>query len=187
MTTREAIGLVTRQLDREAVVCTTGYTCRDMQALRDRPSNFYMIGSMGTAASIGLGIALSRPETTVVVFDGDGAVLMGLGNLPMIGSLRPKNLIHLVFDNEAFASTGGQPTYSSAVALDEMARASGYPVVRRAMTSEELTAGWQEIRRKPGPAFLLVKCRPDAGSPMERVRLSPEQIQSRFREALKGA
>ena len=180
MTAREAIGIVARELTDELAVCTTGYTCRDMQHLRDRPANFYMIGSMGVAASIGLGIALTRPESTVVVFDGDGSVLMGLGNLAMIGSLKPRNFIHLVFDNEVFASTGGQPTYSGSVALDALARASGYAAVRRAATPEEVASGWREIRGQEGPAFFLVKCRPDSGSPMERVRFSPEAITSRF-------
>ena len=175
-----------RELTDELAVCTTGYTCRDMQHLRDRPENFYMIGSMGLAASIGLGIALTRPESTVVVFDGDGSVLMGLGNLAMIGSLKPRNFIHLVLDNEVFASTGSQPTYSGSVALDALARASGYAAVRRAATPEEVASGWKRIRSQAqgGPAFFLVKCQSDSGNPMERVRLSPEAMTSRFSEAV---
>ncbi len=184
MAAREALGIVARQLKDELVICTTGYTCRDMQALGDRPENFYMIGSMGIAASIGLGIALTRSKSTVVVCDGDGSVLMGLGSLTMIGSLRPKNLIHLVLDNEVFASTGNQPTYSKQVALDALADASGYSVVRRASTLEQIESDWKEIRSQDGPAFLLIKCQPDSGSPMERIRLSPETITSRFMEVV---
>ncbi len=184
MTTREAIGIVARRLDRELAVCTTGYTCRDMQAASDRPGNFYMIGSMGLAASMGLGVALSKPKAKVVVFDGDGAALMGLGNLPAIGTLSPPNLIHVVFDNEAFASTGNQPTYSGSVALDGLASAAGYRQVGRAGTPEELSQAWDKIRNGAGPAFLLVKCRPDEGPPAERVRLEPEAITQRFMEAV---
>lgn len=184
MTSREALGVVARQLTDELAVCTTGYTCRDMQHLCDRPANFYMIGSMGVAASIGLGIALTRPASTVVVFDGDGSVLMGLGTLAMIGSLRPRNFIHLVLDNEVFASTGNQPTYSRSVALDALARSSGYAVVRRAESPEEVASTWKQIRTQAGPAFFLVKCQPDSGNPMERIRLSPEAITSRFAEAV---
>ncbi|MBI3333368.1 MAG: sulfopyruvate decarboxylase subunit beta [Candidatus Omnitrophica bacterium] len=184
MTTREAIGIVARELTDELVVCTTGYTCRDMQAAADRAANFYMIGSMGCAASIGLGMALSSPGRRVLVLDGDGALLMGLGVLPMVGTLKPRNLIHLVLDNGVFASTGNQPTYSRSVALDSLARAAGYSVLKRAETAEELKRGWGEVRSQAGPIFFLVKCRPDAGQPMERVRLSPEAITDRFREAV---
>lgn len=184
MTTREAIGIVARQLKEELVVCTTGYTCRDMQAAADRKANFYMIGSMGCAGSIGLGMAVSAPKKRVVVFDGDGALLMGLGILPMVGALGPKNFIHLVFDNEVFASTGNQPTYSRSVALDAMARAAGYPVVKRAQTPEELNLGWRQVQAQEGPVFLWVKCQPDAGQPMDRVRLTPEAITDRFKEAV---
>ena len=184
MTTREAIRAVAGRLKGELVVCTTGYTCRDMQQAADRPGNFYMIGSMGLAASLGLGVALSKPRAKVVVFDGDGAALMGLGNLPAIGTLAPANLIHIVFDNEVFASTGNQPTYSGSVALDGFAAAAGYRTVGRAGTPEELSQAWDKIRNGSGPAFLLVKCRPDEGPPAERVRLEPEHITERFMEAV---
>ena len=184
MTTREAIGQVAHQMKDELVICTTGYTCREVQACNDRPENFYMIGSMGLAASMGLGIALAKPRATVVVFDGDGSVLMGLGSLAAIGSLAPQNLVHVVFDNEVFASTGNQPTYSASVHLDALASAAGYRFVRRATTLEEILSAWRQIRSQTGPAFLLVKCRPDPGAPAERVRLEPEAITARFKEAI---
>jgi len=89
-----------------------------------------------------------------------------------------------VLDNEVFASTGSQPTYSGSVALDALAKSAGYAAVRRAVTPEEVASGWKQIRAQAGPAFFLVKCQPDSGSPMERVRLSPEAITSRFMEAV---
>ncbi len=184
MTTREAIGVVAKQLKDEYAVCTTGFTCRDMQAVNDRPQNFYMIGSMGLAASLGLGVAITKPGVTVVVFDGDGALQMGLGNLATIGALKPKNLVHLVFDNEVFASTGNQPTYSDRVQLDRLASAAGYPLVLRAETSEEILSAWQKAGGGAGPSFVLVKCKPDGGKPMERVRLEPEEITVRFMKAV---
>ena len=184
MTTREAIQALAQLLKDERVICTTGYACRDLQACGDRPENFYMIGSMGLAAGIGLGVALAKPDSAVVIFDGDGAVLMGLGALPMIGSLKPKHFFHVVFDNGVFASTGGQPTYSSTVALDRLAAASGYRVVRKAQTSLELADVWKRMRGEEGPGFLLVKCRADSGPAKERVRLDPPAIADRFREAL---
>lgn len=180
MTTREAIGILSRELRDEPVVCTTGYTCRDAQHWGDRPGNFYMIGSMGVAASMGLGVALAKPGSRVVVFDGDGSVLMGLGVLAMIGSLKPSNLLHVVFDNEVFASTGGQPTCSGSVPLDRLAEGAGYTAVRRAQSPEELRRHWAHLRGAGGPAFLLVKCRPDLGPPAGRVRLEPEEITNRW-------
>jgi thiamine pyrophosphate-dependent acetolactate synthase large subunit-like protein len=185
VTTREAIEGVADLLTDELVICTTGYTCRDMQAASDREGNFYMIGSMGLAASLGLGVALCRPHRRVVVLDGDGSVLMGLGTLPMIGSLCPHNLIHLVLDNECFVSTGRQPTCSSQVPLERIASAVGYPVVQRVDTPQEIVSVWSSMRQRPGPAFVLVKCQPDAGAPLERVRLSPEAITERFMEAVR--
>jgi hypothetical protein len=191
-----------QQLTDELVICTTGYTCRDMQAVSDRPANFYMIGSMGNAASLGLGIALAQPHRRVVVLDGDGSVLMGLGVLAMVGSLRPRNLVHMGLDNEVFASTGKQPTSSRDVALDEMAALAGYPIVHRATTPEEVTGYWRQIQTSTGspdrvgpvtpvgpvvpagPVFLLVKCLPDDGPPMERVQLSPEAVMARFMGAV---
>lgn len=185
LTTRQALSLLARELTDELVICTTGYTCRDMQALRDRAENFYMIGSMGVAASMGLGIALVSPTKRVVVFDGDGSLLMGLGALTMVSGLRPGNLVHVVFDNEAFVSTGSQPTYSKEVALDALALASGYAQVFRGQTQAEVTSLWRQIRQEAkGPVFFLVKCRPDSDKPTQRVRLGPEEIKSRFMEAV---
>ena len=181
MTTREAIGVIAGQLTNEIAYATTGYTSRDLHSFGDRPNNFYMIGSMGIVASLGLGTALARPKSRVVVFDGDGSVLMGLGGLTMIGALKPKNLIHLVFDNEVFASTGKQPTYSTHVRLDALAQAAGYPAVSYAQTAEDLLSRWDEMIKKEGPVFILIKCRPDTTLPQERIRVSPEEMTERFR------
>ena len=122
----EAIEILAPQIGNAAVVMANGYISRAGHALCERSGNFYMIGSMGLASSIGLGIALARPRRKVVVFDGDGNVLMNLGGLATIAARRPNDFHHLVFDNEAYASTGNQPTLSSAVDLDALARAAGY-------------------------------------------------------------
>ena len=187
MTTRQSITTLARLLKDEPVVATTGFTSRDLQACADRPGNFYMIGSMGLASSVGLGVALVHPDRKVVVFDGDGSVLMGLGALATIASLRPENLVHVVFDNEVFASTGNQPTYSGSVPLDALASAAGYPVVRRVEKEEDLEKTWREVCGLKGPVFLLVKCRPDSGKPSERVWLEPEEMTARFMEEVHAA
>ncbi|MBI1953731.1 MAG: sulfopyruvate decarboxylase subunit beta [Candidatus Omnitrophica bacterium] len=185
MTAREAVAVVASRLSDELVVCTTGYTCRDLQVVRDRPGNFYMIGSMGLAASLGLGLAIHRPQRRVVVLDGDGSVLMGLGNLPMAGAWGPENFLHVVLDNGVYASTGGQPTPGGQVSLEQAARVFGYAAAVKAATREELLARWDELEKKKGPRFLLVKCSPTPGAPSPRVRLSPDKITKRFRQAVK--
>ena len=187
MTTREAINVLARLLKKERVVATTGFTSRDLQACDDRPGNFYMIGSMGLAASLGLGLALSRPGRRVVVFDGDGSVLMGLGALATIGALQPDNLVHVVFDNGVFASTGNQSTCSGVVALDALASAAGYKTVQRAGSETDLREIWRQMEDRPGPLFLLVKCQPNPGKPSERVRLEPNEITARFMEEMNAA
>src|SRR5258705_7504296 len=85
--------------DQPVIICN-GFPSREAYKIADRPTHFYMIGSMGSAGAIGLGVALAKPKKQVVIFDGDGNVLMGLGTLATVGALKPKNFIHVVFDNE---------------------------------------------------------------------------------------
>ena len=169
LTTREAIAQIVPLLGRSPAVCATGFIAREVQAACDRPENFYVIGSMGMCSSIGLGIALARPDQKVFVIDGDGSVLMNLGNLALVGALKPKNFIHIVLDNEAYASTGNQKTISSAVRLDDVARAAGYTIVT---SLEELS--------NPGPLFLLLKVGPDTYKAAPRVQAEPDEITRRF-------
>jgi phosphonopyruvate decarboxylase len=108
------------------LVATTGYTGRELFALADRPTHLYMVGSMGCASSLGLGLSLARPDLRVLVIDGDGAALMRLGNFATIGAYGGSNLIHLVLDNEAHDSTGAQATVSAGVSFARIAQACGY-------------------------------------------------------------
>ena len=137
--------------DQPLIVCN-GFPSREACKLRDRDQNFYMIGSMGVTAGIGLGLALAQPQKTVVVFDGDGNVLMGLGTLATIGALKPKNLIHVVFDNEVYGTTGNQPTYSRVVGLDKMARAAGYVNVERVREKEDIVYEFKSMLAESGPS-----------------------------------
>ena len=179
MTTREALAAIIPQLTDELVVHTTGYICRESCAIQDRPGNFYMIGSMGIAPAIGLGLARARPGRRVVVFDGDGALLMGMGTLAMTALWQPANFYHLVFDNGAYASTGHQPTHSRAVALDAVARACGYRRVARVEAGGEVASAFRALVAEPGPAFLLVKCVDQPATPAPRVPHEPPVITQR--------
>ena len=181
----DALGVVIPLLHDELVVHANGFISRESFNLDDRPANFYMIGSMGLASSIGLGLALNRPERRIVVFDGDGNVLMNMGSLALIGATRPSNLVHIVFDNEAYGSTGNQRTISGQVALDDIARSSGYRHVGRAETPDDLRAAAGEVLGQAGPAFLLVKIEPDwQERKIGRISHEPPQIARRFMEAV---
>jgi sulfopyruvate decarboxylase subunit beta len=168
--------------DQPLIVCN-GFPSREVFKVADRPANFYMIGSMGGAPAIGLGVALAKPNKTVVVFDGDGNVLMGLGTLATIGALKPKNLLHIVFDNEVYGSTGNQPTLSRVVPLDQMAKAAGYRNVERVREREDLVYEFKDMLRKDGPSFLLVKVTEQVED-VDRVPLEPDDITRRFMKAI---
>ncbi len=111
----------------------------------DRPRNFYMWNSMGMASSIGLGLALARPDLRVVVLDGDGSILMNLGALTTLARYRPSNLIHIVFDNESLLSVGGFPTATSTGSnIAGIAAAAGIPRTTTVRTIEEFAAAFNE-------------------------------------------
>jgi sulfopyruvate decarboxylase subunit beta len=113
MKRRDAIEAVFPQLEQCVVVTIMGAVAAELQSIGHRPNFFYLQHAMGLASSMGLGIALARPELTVVVFDGDGSVLMNLGGLSTLARYRPRNLVHVVFDNESLLSVGGFPTATS--------------------------------------------------------------------------
>ena len=180
-----AIGAVLELLNDELVVVCNGFASREAYAIRDRPANFYMIGSMGVAPAIGLGVALAQPRRKVLIFDGDGNVLMGMGTLATIGALRPKNLVHIVFDNEVYGSTGNQPTISQVVPLDQVAKAAGYRNVQRVRELEDLIYEAGVMLKEDGPSFLLVKVS-ELADDVGRVDIEPPAITERFRKAAVG-
>ena len=126
----DAMKAVYDELAREGRVVVTimGAVSAELQSLGHRPNFFYLQHAMGLASSMGLGIALSRPEIEVIVFDGDGSILMNLGGLTTLARYRPRNLTHVVFDNESLLSVGGFPTATSTGSdIAGMAQAAGIP------------------------------------------------------------
>ncbi len=190
MTTREAIQILMPLLSGEILICTTGYVSRDVCAVKDRPQNFYMIGSMGLAPAIGLGITSASPGKKVVIFDGDGALLMGLGVLPMVGSSNPCHFFHVVFDNESYASTGHQWTYSKKVPLEKLAANCGYHDAARVDSIAALEETAADLLKKRGARFLLIKCTGDKeafkGEKLvsPRVPWPPEEMTNRLKKVL---
>jgi phosphonopyruvate decarboxylase len=161
------------------VIATTGYTGRELYALDDRPSHFYMVGSMGCASSLGFGLARVRPDLTVVVVDGDGAALMRMGNLATIGAYRPANLIHLVLDNEAHDSTGAQSTVSAATDFAGIAAATGYAQV---WSTDEVgdIAAIVGGHRGGGPTFAHIKTRTGTIENLPRPSITPPEVRARL-------
>lgn len=169
----------------QLVVCANGFISREAFTIRDRTENFYMIESMGLASSIGLGVALSKPSRKVIILDGDGNLLMNLGSLPMIGSLQPKNLLHIVLDNEVYASTGNQPTISNVIELEDIAKSAKYAYIKKVTTDDELRREVAHILENDGPSFLLVRISDKEGQKeIGRVTHSHEEIKERFMSAI---
>jgi sulfopyruvate decarboxylase subunit beta len=173
-------------IDDEIVVCNIGFPSRELYQIKDRAKNFYMLGSMGLATSIGLGLAMSKGSgdnnaEKIIVFDGDGSVLMNMGSLVTVFNQNPKNLIVIVFDNECYGSTGNQCTYTQNVDLLEVAKAIGFENCYKYedINFEDILAKNQE-----NSVFIHYKILPgNADSPI--IDMSPEEIKDRFMEAMK--
>ena len=138
MKRQDALRAIYDRLGDSAVVTIMGAVAAELQSIGHRPNFFYLQHAMGLASSVGLGIALSKPSLPVVVFDGDGSVLMNLGGLSTLARYRPKNLVHVVFDNESLLSVGGFPTATgTCTRLAEVAAAAGVPRTACVTTIDE--------------------------------------------------
>ena len=141
----EAIRAVYERLEGCAVVTIMGAVAAELQAVGHRPNFFYLQHAMGLASSMGLGMALSRPGLQVVVFDGDGSVLMNLGGLTTLARYRPANLVHVIFDNESLLSVGGFPTATSTGSdLEGIAAAAGVPRTMTVRSVEDFASAFDE-------------------------------------------
>lgn len=141
----DALKAIYPQLEQCIVVTIMGAVSAELQSLGHRPGFFYLLHAMGLASSTGLGIALSRPELQVVVLDGDGSILMNLGSLTTMARYRPKNLIHIVFDNESLLSVGGFPTATATGSdIAGIAAAAGIPRTATVCTLEDFIQAFDE-------------------------------------------
>jgi thiamine pyrophosphate-dependent acetolactate synthase large subunit-like protein len=179
MTRLEATRLIVDRAGDACLIASLGHPAYDLFAAGDRPRNFYTWGSMGIASSIGLGLALARPDARVIVLDGDGSLLMNLGSLATIGLLQPQNLTVVVMDNEAYATTGGQPTPTAYGAdLAAAARALRVASASTARTPDELT----RALAAPGPLVVVAKV--SESTPTVKPPLDYLGIKERFMRAL---
>lgn len=160
------------------VIATTGYTGRELYAVDDRVNQLYMVGSMGCASSLGLGLALARPDKKVVVVDGDGAALMRMGNFATLGAYGPGNLVHIVLDNEAHDSTGAQATVSAGVGFAPIAQACGYGL---SVSGEEAGVLDRVLQADDsGPKFAHLKIATGTIEDLPRPKVTPPQVLERL-------
>ena len=171
----DIIKKVSSKLTNELVVCNIGFPSRELYHVKDSSTHFYMLGSMGLASSIGLGLAMSI-NRKVVVFDGDGSVLMNFGSLVTIFNQKPENLILIVLDNECYGSTGSQCTYASTVDLSKVAEAVGF---KNRFFFDEQDFDFKEVLDSYGPVFVHIKVKPgNADVPV--IPMEASQIKDRF-------
>ncbi len=168
--------------DSDLVLCATGMISREAFGIHDRPSNFYMIGSMGLLSSFGLGLALMSPGQRVIILDGDGSVLMGLGTLPLIATEAPPNLLHIVLDNEAYQSTGGQPCISANVSIADIGKASGYASSIEVTSVDGIRSTMAGFQGANGPHLIVAKVENGPVEHIVRVSHSPTEIRDRFND-----
>lgn len=172
------------------IVSTTGKASRELFEIREARGeghghDFLTVGSMGHASSIALGIALKKPNRRVWIFDGDGAVLMHMGAMALVGAQKPKNVVHVVINNGAHETVGGMPTVASAMDLTGVARACGYPTVLRAENERELEEALAAIATADGLCFLEVTAAIGAREDLGRPTTTAKQNKEAFMEELR--
>jgi thiamine pyrophosphate-dependent acetolactate synthase large subunit-like protein len=178
---RIMIGMVP---DEDIIFHANGAISRESYHTKDRKRNFYLLGSMGLPAAVALGAALALPQRKIIVLDGDGNLLMGFGNLALVGALRPANLLHVVLDNGVYGTTGDQPTISPLLALSDIARASGYRSVQEAGRPGELLHVFPGTLAHRGPHFIHVRVSREVDIQVPRIPYSAREMKERFIAAL---
>ena len=183
MIRKDAIKITSKLVGDAPIISANGFISRDLFEVNDKNSNFYMIGSMGLASSIGLGIALKKTKKKLYIFDGDGNIMMNLGTLVTIGSLKPKNLIHVVFDNSVHESTGSQPTNTNFVSIEKIAKACNYNHTFTVRTENSFEKILRKIKKLKGPIMIVVKIQQSNGQKSARINYEPIEIKERFMQS----
>ena len=174
----EAIQKIMESIEEELVICNIGFPSRELYEIDDRPKNFYMIGSMGLASSIGFGLAMAKPHKDVVVIDGDGSLLMNMGSLVTIFANNPSNLTWIVIDNGAYGSTGNQDTYAQKTDLVDIAKAVGFK-----NSFEFADINLKDVIRSDDASFIVYKTElGNSNAPI--IDLDPITIKERFMSSI---
>ena len=180
----QALRILKPRVDDQLVVAVY-QTLFDWMVIHPRDLNYVATGAMGQASSHGLGLALANPERDVIVFDGDGSLLMNLGSLVTIANAAPGNFHHFVFENGVYEVNGAHPIPGNGqVDFAGMAAAAGYRTVRVFDKLENLEDGIDEFLQTPGPAFAVMKIEPGESHPRDYDYIHSAEARQRFREAL---
>ncbi len=180
----EAIQIILEKIENTTtIISTTGKISREIYKINDRKNNFYMVGSMGCASSIALGL-YQNISKKIVVFDGDGAVLMKMGTLATIGAYQPEKFLHICFDNETYESTGGQTTVAKNVVLSKIAKAANYKVAVTINNKEGIKKFLKQWNINPNLSFLHIKVKNKTDEKLGRPEETPVDLRDRFWELL---
>jgi len=173
----------------EAIIATTGKTSRELFEYRvkrrELPRDFYTVGSMGCSASIANSIAINKQERKILIFDGDGAAIMQLGALATIGHYGPKNLIHIIFDNESYESTGNQSSVSSSIDFEKIALSCGYKTAFTIKAKKELSK-IKSMLDEDGPVMVVLKVNQKSRKDLGRPNKTPIENKQSFMDFLNG-
>ena len=177
----EALQEIMTAITDQPVVCNLGHPAQELFAIRDRPQNFYMLGSMGLASSIAHGLALCH-SGKVVAIDGDASVTMNLGGFATIGYTQPKNLVQIIIDNGANGSTGFQPSFTAEnLKLDQIARAAGITRVTVVTAQKDIVPA---LASDQGPSVILIRTEVGMPDNIAVIPLGAIEIRDRFVQAL---
>lgn len=163
------------------LIGSTGFNGRELYAIADRPNHLYMVGSMGCAASLGLGLSLVTPDRKIIVIDGDGAVLMRMGNMATVGAYGKGNLYHLLLDNRVHESTGGQATVSASVDFAALATACSYAASYSSSGDTPELSGFLQAK---APAFMHVETGRGVPDGLPRPSVKPADVARRLMKHL---
>jgi phosphonopyruvate decarboxylase len=168
----------------DLIIATTGKTSRELFDLRSqfghKQSDFLTVGGMGHTSSIALGLAITRPMQKVICLDGDGSLIMHMGCLPTISEFKPKNLIHILLNNESHESVGGQPTSARQINFKLLSKAVGYSDYAVARDIKSLDAAWNSLHDKEGPVMLEIKLKKGSRTDLGRPNITTEENKISF-------
>lgn len=187
----KAIEEIVKVTGEDIIVCTTGKASRELFEIRERNHqphkyDFLTVGSMGHSSSIALGIALYKPKTKVWCVDGDGALLMHMGSMALIGSNAPKNMVHIVLNNESHETVGGMPTVVGKIDLLKIADGCGYSNVVCVDSLNQLIEVLRKAKKAQGLSFIEVKCAIASRTDLGRPTTTAMENKQAFMEYLKS-
>lgn len=185
----DVLKIITEYSKNDVIVSTTGKTSRELFEIRERVDknhsrDFLTVGSMGHSSSIALKIALEKGNRRVWCIDGDGAMLMHMGAMATVGSIRPENLVHVVINNESHETVGGMPTAADKINLPDIAKACGYDKIESVKTLEELKNVLQSVKESRKLTFLEIKCAIGSRKDLGRPTTTPQENRNVFMKFL---